>query len=218
MNFIYGIIFHGKPFEPHYMITIACIIVGSLLTAKDDLSIDLKGILVVTANNLLTVLYGQSSENFKKKNGIPNLKLIVYNTFLASPILIILIFVSGEYAGIIKYFTDNGSKAGFLMGFLPTLSLICLLVVILNSSCMISNEKNSSLFTSLLANCKDIFISLISCFVIGEFQGTPSIFIGICISTLGALVFSYKNIRDAFFKKKDEKQARDVKITEGKKE
>ena len=33
----------------------------------------------------------------------------------------------------------------------------CLLCVVLNSSYLISNEKNSSLFTQLLSNCKDVY-------------------------------------------------------------
>lgn len=59
-----------------------------------------------------------------------------------------------------------------------------------------SNEKNSSLFTILLANTKDIFTSILSYFMLSGNKFTVNIALGLIISTAGAVMFSLKSIWD----------------------
>ena len=60
------------------------------------------------------------------------------------------------------YFSEENSAniEGSYLGLFFYLFLSCFFSVILNSSFFISNEKNSSLFTAMLSNCKDIAITL----------------------------------------------------------
>ena len=200
MNFIYGIIVHGKPFIWYYLITIACVISGSLLTSKDDLDIDLKGVAAVFINNLLLVLYSQATENFKKKSGSSNLKLMVYNSYLSSPILLILSGLTGELNKLYIFIKDNYQKREYTTEFLPILTLVCCLVVVMNSSFMISNEKKSSIYIALVSCCKDVIISVFSAFVMKEFNATPYTFLGLIIGTIGTIIFSFNSLKEAYFK------------------
>ena len=59
-----------------------------------------------------------------------------------------------------------------------------------------SNESNSSLFTILLANTKDVFTSILSYFILAGNKFTLNIALGLIISTLGAVMFSSKSIYD----------------------
>ena len=66
-----------------------------------------------------------------------------------------------------------------------------------------SNEKNSSLFTILLANTKDVVTSILSYFVLEGNKFTVNIFLGLVISTTGAFMFSSKSICDNMLSKND---------------
>ena len=68
--------------------------------------------------------------------------------------------------------------------------------LVLNSSFFISNEKNSSLFTQLMANSKDIFLSFLSYFFLKNNKLTFKMVIGLSISTIGAILASTKSICD----------------------
>ena len=85
-----------KKIDTYTIFCIALITIGTLLIGSDDFSADYLGYTVVIINNILTIVYIKLTEGFKKKTGASNLKLLVYNSYLSNPILIIAIFISGE--------------------------------------------------------------------------------------------------------------------------
>ena len=179
------------------MFCIGLITFGTLLIGSDDFTADYLGYTVVIINNTLTIIYIKLTEGFKKKTGASNLKLLVYNSYLANPILIIAMFISGEYKKINEFFFgDVPPFEGSYFGFFTILCISCLMCLILNSSFFISNEKSSSLITQLLSNSKDIFISLLSFFFLKNNKLTFKIIFGLMISTAGALLASTKSICD----------------------
>ena len=205
--------------KPIKLLTIFCVFlitIGTVLISMDDFTYDYLGYFVVIINNTLTIIYVKFSENFKKKTKVTNLKLLVYNSYLSNPILIAAIFISGEYKHVYNYFTDiniNNEGSNFYYGFLFFLFTSCSFCVILNSSFLLSNEKNSSLFTQLLSNSKDILISILSYFVFKNNKLTLKIIIGLIISTIGALLFSMKSISEnLIFEKKKEKEKKEIEL------
>ena len=194
--------------KPIKLLTIFCVFlitIGTVLISMDDFTYDYLGYFVVIINNTLTIIYVKFSENFKKKTKVTNLKLLVYNSYLSNPILIAAIFISGEYKYVYNYFNDINEN-NFYYGFLFFLFTSCFFCVILNSSFLLSNEKNSSLFTQLLSNSKDILISILSYFVFKNNKLTLKIIIGLIISTIGALLFSMKSISENLIFNKKEKE------------
>ena len=187
--------------------TSSCVLLvtfGSILAGIEDFSTDYVGYIVVIFYNTITVIYNKLTENFKKSTGIPNIKLLVYNSFLACPILLFFILITGEYSKLYLYFTGEkifeGSYSG-LFAYLMSSFSFCVAMIL---SFFISNEKNSSLFTSMLANSKDIVITLLSAFWLKGTKFTFCIVGGLIISTVGALLVSVKSIIDNMKKKKKE--------------
>ena len=80
-------------------------------------------------------------------------------------------------------------------------------------SFFISNEKNSSLFTSMLSNSKDIVITAISYFYLPKTKFTFCIIGGLLISTLAAVMISVKSMSDNL-KKKEIKEYTPIQIVE----
>ena len=94
-----------------------------------------------------------------------------------------------------KIYTGQDSTGSFL-GFVFTTVFSCSLCIVLNSSFFMSNEKNSSMFTILLANTKALYTILFSRFLLEDNKFTFNIVAGLLISTIGATMFSLKSICD----------------------
>ena len=137
------------------------------------------------------------SENFKKKNGVTNLKLLIYNSFLIIPILLIAILISGEYTKLKIYF--NTEHNFYYYRLCIQLFLSCVIELTTNASFFMSNEKNSSLFTQLLSDTKYIFITILSYRVLKTFVFTWKNILGVAITTLAGIIITvnslYNNIQ-----------------------
>ena len=101
----------------------------------------------------------------------------------------------------------GGTNGGSLIGFIFMVFTSCSLVIILNSSFFLSNEKNNSMFTILLANTKDLFTCILSRYILEGNKFTFNIVTGLIISTVGSVMFSLKSILDNMITggKKDKK-------------
>ena len=85
---------------------------------------------------------------------------------------------------------------GSFFGLAFSTFLCCTLVIVLNSSFFMSNEKNRSLFTILLSHTKDLVTSVLSYFFLPGNDFTVKIVAGLLISTTGGVIFSSKSICD----------------------
>ena len=196
--------------------TSTCVLVvtfGTVMAGIEDFSADYVGYIIVIIYNVLTVTYNKMTETFKRNTGVPNLKLLVYNSYLSCPILFTLIFVTGEYKRLINYFTGEQIFEGTYFGALTYLFLFCFFCVLLILSFFISNEKNSSLFTAMLSNSKDIIITGLSFFWLKGTKFTFYIIGGLLISTVGAVLIAVKSMLDNTRKKREVKE-KVVKISE----
>ena len=180
-----------------FMVTI-----GGILSGVDTFSRDYIGICITMISNVFCVAYNKYTEVFRKKTGVPNLKLLVYNSYISGPCLFVMIFLTGEYKRLYLYFSEQkylsgvNQEEGSFFGFIFFMAFSCTLVIILNSSFFMSNEKNSSLFTILLANTKDLFTSILSYFFLTGNKYTVNILLGLLISTTGAMMYGSKSLCD----------------------
>ena len=175
---------------------------GGMLTGIDTFSRDYFGIFITMVSNMINVAYNKFTESFRKRTGVSNLKLLVYNSYLAGPILFIGIFISGEHYKVYDFFNEKlylsgeNKEEGSFFGFAFATFVCCALVIVLNSSFFMSNEKNTSLFTILLSHTKDLFTSILSYFFLAGNEFTVKIALGLIISTTGGVMFSSKSICD----------------------
>jgi len=156
MTFLYDKLVKNKPMPSYFSKTVFITVIGTILTGYNDLTSDGLGYLIVFVNNFLSLLYAQYSESFTKETGLPVLKLIIYNCYFSIPVISVLILATGEYTRV-QSFNDYSLEFAFYM------SLGMSLVIILNSAYILSNSKNSSLFTQLLSNCKVISYNIFVC-------------------------------------------------------
>ena len=183
-------------------ICVFMVTIGGILSGIDTFSRDYIGIGITLISNFSCVAYNKYTEVFKRKTGVPNLKLLVYKSYISGPCLFVLIFLTGEYKRLYLYFIEQryltgvNQEEGSLFGFIFFVAFSCSLVIVLNSSFFMSNEKNSSMFTILLANTKDLFTSILSYFFLAGNKYTVNIVLGLLISTTGAVMFSSKSICD----------------------
>ena len=184
---------------------------GGILTGVDTFSRDYFGIFITMVSNMINVAYNKFTESFRRRTGVSNLKLLVYNSYLAGPILFAFIFISGEQYKVYTFFTEKlylsgeNKTEGSFSGFAFSTFLCCALVIILNSSFFMSNEKNTSLFTILLSHTKDLFTSILSYFFLAGNEFTVKIALGLLISTTGGVMFSSKSICDNMITGRDKK-------------
>ena len=205
--YIFDLFFGYKKISTFTSICVILVTIGGLLSGIDTFSRDYLGIAVTMLGNIITVAYNKFTESFRRKTGVPNLKLLVYNCYMAGPVLFILIFISGEYQRLILYFQEegynSGKNGGSFLGYFSSMFFSCSLVIVLNCGFFMSNEKNSSLFTILLANTKDVVTSILSYFFLAGNKFTVNIFLGLVISTTGAFMFSSKSICDNMLTKSE---------------
>ena len=102
--YIFDLFFGYKKISTFTSICVILVTIGGLLSGIDTFSRDYLGIAVTMIGNIITVAYNKFTESFRRKTGVPNLKLLVYNCYMAGPVLFILIFISGEYQRLVLYF------------------------------------------------------------------------------------------------------------------
>ena len=197
MTFIYQYFCKKKKISNINILVVILLTLGALLTGIDDYSTDIKGYLAVFMKNMLNLVNLEVSENFKKQNGMTNLKLLVYNSFLSTPLLLIYIFINGEFFRLINYFNEEHDFNYLYLIFFLIIS--CSIVMVTNASFFISNEKNTSLFTQLVSDTKYIVITFISYVVLQSFVFTWKNITGLFLSTLAAIIITinslYNNIK-----------------------
>ena len=209
MTFIYQYFFKKRKISNLNIIEVILLTIGAILTGIDDYSTDIKGYIAVFLKNTTGLINLEVSENFKKKYGMTNLKLLIYNSFLVIPILIITIFVTGEYSKLRIYFNTEHNFQYYRLGI--QLFFSCVIELMTNTSFFMSNEKNSSLFTQLLSDTKYIFITILSYKVLKTFVFTWKNILGVAITTLAGVLITVNSIYNNIQIKKRPKQIEEEK-------
>jgi drug/metabolite transporter (DMT)-like permease len=192
MTFVYQYFFKKRKISNLNIIEVILLTIGAILTGMDDYSTDIKGYIAVFLKNTTGLINLEVSENFKKKYGMTNLKLLIYNSFLVIPILIITIFISGEYSKLRIYFNAEHNFNYYRLAM--QLFFSCVIELTTNTSFFMSNEKNSSLFTQLLSDTKYIFITILSYKVLKTFVFTWKNILGVAITTLAGVLITVNSI------------------------
>ena len=108
MNFGYDLFINKKDLPSYFSQSVVMIFIGSVFTGYNDLTSEYIGYVYVFLNNFLSVIYNQFSDSFKKNHGITNIKLLIYNSFITPPILLVLIIITGEYKHLIELRRPEG--------------------------------------------------------------------------------------------------------------
>ena len=192
MTFVYQYFFKKKKISNLNILEVILLTIGAILTGLDDYSTDWKGYIAVFLKNTTGLINLEVSENFKKKYGVTNLKLLIYNSFLIIPVLLLIILFSGEFSKLKLFFSTEQTFSYYRLCIQIFFS--CLIEFITNTSFFMSNEKNNSLFTQLLSDTKYIFITILSYKVLKTFVFTWKNILGVCITTLAGIIITVNSL------------------------
>ena len=119
------------------------------------------------------------------------------NNYITLPILLLGIFLTGEYKKIYEYIynEENNDSEGTFLGLLFYLFLYGITCSVLTSSFFISNEKNSSLITKLLSNSRAIFVAVVL-HIIDKNKNklNATILFGLILAIIGSILINIESI------------------------
>lgn len=162
-----------------------CMIGGSILAASDDLTFTITGYSYVMLANLLTAAYGVYIKEKMNTIDMDKYGIMYYNSLLMLGPAIGFAWLTGDlYAAYhFKHWTNRIFFIQFVM--------ICFMGFILTYSTFLCTQYNSALTTAMVGCFKNVFVSYLGMFIGGDYIFSILNSIGINISILGSIYYTY---------------------------
>lgn len=174
-------------------LSVWCMIGGAILAAADDLSFSVEGYSYVMLANIITAAYGVSIKQKIETVDIGKYGIMFYNALLMIVPAVILAWLVGDLHS--AYLFKHWLNPMFTLQFLCT----CFMGFILTYSTFLCTQHNSALTTAMVGCFKNVFVSYLGMFIGGDYTYSVLNFIGINISVIGSIYYTY-----VIFAKKDE--------------
>nr|XP_023027219.1 UDP-sugar transporter UST74c-like [Leptinotarsa decemlineata] len=164
-------------------------VLGATVAAVNDLSFNLQGYFFIFLNNFFSASYYVFLKRKLDSKDLGEYGLMYYNSlFMIGPTLLLAVY-SGNLENAYNY--QHWSNFPFLCQFLSS----CTMGFFLNYSMVLCTSYNSSLTTTIIGSLKNIFITYLGMFIAGDYIFSWSNFVGINISVVGSLTYSYVTFR-----------------------
>lgn len=174
-------------------LSVWCMIGGAILAAADDLSFSVEGYSYVMLANIITAAYGVSIKQKIETVDIGKYGIMFYNSLLMIVPAAILAWLVGDLHSAYQF--KHWLNPMFTLQFLCT----CFMGFILTYSTFLCTQHNSALTTAMVGCFKNVFVSYLGMFIGGDYTYSVLNFIGINISVIGSIYYTY-----VIFAKKDE--------------
>ncbi|CAF1598474.1 unnamed protein product, partial [Adineta ricciae] len=159
--------------------------IGALIASGYDLTFNWFGYTFLTVNNLCTAAQGIVMKKKLVNKDFNQNGLLFYNSFIALVPLIVIVLLTDDLHKVWNY--DGYTDLGFIFTFL----LSCLMGFLLNYSTMLCTNYNSALTTAVVGACKNLFVTYFGMFIGGDYVFSLVNFIGLNISALASLVYTW---------------------------
>ena len=189
---LYYLLVGIKKFAYNEIISFGLIAAGGYFCITDDFSKFYLGIFIVMISNYISSAYYIYSLAFIKRTGVSNLKIFFYNSCLLVPGLFIMIFISGEFDDLLKYFGEGRYFSmiyiNSLSGFFITVGFSCCLNVLTMAKYLFNYGKYIPTNIVIIINLNDCLTVSFAYFYIIEFNGSFIVIIGFIITTIGNII------------------------------
>lgn len=193
-------------------ISVGMMVSGAIIAASNDLGFNFNGYMFVLFNDFLTAANGVFTKkklNSKKEMG--KYGLMYYSSLFMIPPALILVYFSGDLDKVYRYLIIVYDIIKFNVWlsfylffrfsywlnptFLVQIFISSVMGFILNYSIMLCTQYNSALTTTIIGCLKNIFVTYMGMFIGGDYVYTLNNFIGINISVIGSLFYTYVTFR-----------------------
>ncbi|XP_076462865.1 solute carrier family 35 member D2-like protein [Babylonia areolata] len=169
--------------------TVFLMILGSLIAASHDLAFDLMGYSFIMATNLCSSMTGVFAKQKLNSKTLGKFGLMFYNCLFMMGPTFLLAMITGDLHKAATY--DQWADPVFGVQFLAACTMGC----VVNFCTLLCTQYNSALTTSIVGVLKNLFIIYAGMYIGGDYVFSTLNFVGINVSVVGALMYSYATFR-----------------------
>ncbi|CAF1166445.1 unnamed protein product [Rotaria sp. Silwood1] len=166
-------------------LSVYLMVIGALIASGDDLTFNLFGYVFLSINNLCTTAQGVVMKQKLVNKDFNQNGLLFYNSFIILGPTILLALFTEDLNKVWNY--NHYNDIGFIFAFL----LSSLMGFLLNYSTMLCTNYNSPLTTTVVGACKNLFVTYLGMFIGGDYMFSFVNFIGLNISAIGSILYSW---------------------------
>lgn len=188
---LYDYAVHGKVADGGVQLSIAFIVLGTIVAGWETLNDDLVGYAITMFNNILSAAGSIRQKQFSDTYKPSTFGLVYINACIAAPLTLMGALLWNEFP---RFFAFSGlDNPAFWFGFIVS----SLMGILLTYSSLLCTTYNSPLATSVTGNVKDIATTAIGWMAFKGFKATVASVSGLMISFIGAFTYSYVNLQKA---------------------
>lgn len=173
-----------RPSKP-VQFSVWCMVGGALLAASDDLTFNLHGYTYVMITNVLTAANGVFLKKKLDTIDVGKYGIMFYNSLIMLVPAVIGAWILGDLDAAINY--EHWSNPLFFVQFFMS----CVMGFVLSYSILLCTQFNSALTTTIIGCLKNICVTYLGMFIGSDYVFSWLNFIGINISVVGSLLYTY---------------------------